>query len=777
LKPDNFVAIMMERSCDYVFALIATLKAGGAFVPIDPSLPDQRIKLILKECRPVLLLTHSALRSRASSLTDNWLNIDRANIFTGDKGPLDNRNSLSDIAYIIYTSGSSGKPKGVMNTHGNLLNFCQWSKDFYQLEEGDSHAAYCNFAFDVSIAELVPPLMVGSSLHIIPEGIRLSIPAINKYFKKHRITVATFPTRVGELFIQEDNKSLRILTLAGEKFNRFKGQNYCMVNAYGPTEATIYATAYKIDGDSDNIPIGLPLANTWAYVVDKKGRLLPKGLAGELWLSGPHIARGYLNDPEQTGQVFISNPYRTGDENPIVYKSGDLVRHRGDGNLEFLSRLDQQVKLRGHRIETSEIEKHLLAHKSVKKAVVTKTKLSNTSSLCAYIEGDKGLDLDQVQDELKVTLPPYMVPDYFKQVAYIPMTPNGKIDYDRLNASLRGVIPKKRQANKEAKPKTPTQIKLATIWKDVLNIPQVNCSDTFFDLGGDSLSVMVLSVRIEESFKLDIPPHLLYKESTIKKQSALIEGRVNNDRAFVVELAGNLHASEQAKRPIFCIHDITGELLSYAHLADSLGETYPVYGIRGQKKNTAKELSLEDLVASYIDGIKAIQPTGPYSLVGYSSGGMLAFEMAKQLHQKGDRLSLLALVDTPNYAKYPARNIYLMALRNVLPWLKDIPLKNLPPLACFTIKKVSQVLFKPNNYSPAKIKTAINRYLPEPYPGRLVLFRTNWRAGEKDQSLGWDGIAQLGLDLIHTEGNHISVMNITNSKQLAKKIIEILGDE
>lgn len=861
IRPNSLVAIMMERSCDYLIGLLAILKAGGAFIPIDPSLPDQRLRLILREARPALLLSHCPLKERALSLTGPCLNpdkgsrpcpdqqlyqnmdgspnprpdqqvyqsiedgpssyldsqprqntdddyipstdtypflsIDEEYIYGMDHRSLENINCLSDLAYLIYTSGSSGKPKGVKIRHENLLNFCQWAKDFYELDEGDIHAAYCNFAFDVSIGELLAPLMLGSTVHIIHEDLRLSIRLLNDYLNRHRITIATLPTRVGVLFMEEENRSLRLLTVCGEKLNYFKDQSYQIVNAYGPSEATIYATAFKVDKNYDNIPIGYPISNSWAYVVDSEGRLLPQGSAGELWLAGENIGSAYLNDQALTDKSFISNPFKSCDLNPIVYKTGDLVRQGEDGRLEFLGRLDQQVKIRGIRIETAEIEIELLKNPRIRKALVVKSDFFKKESLLAFIEADQGIDLAGVKREIGLVLPPYMIPDRLIRLEELPMTANGKVDYRALETKLEQLKEDEKKAFVKERPKTEAEKKLSLIWERLLDIKGVKAGDSFFDLGGDSLTIMVLSLKIEEAFKVEIPPHLLFKENTLEKQATLIESRARpqftgdalsrigqaaepfDNSLNIIELAGSPKPINEGKGPIFCIHDITGELLSYAFLADFLGQTQPVYGIRPQKNRKKENPSIEELATSYIETIKTIQPEGPYSLIGYSSGGAIAYEMARQLYIKNDKLALLVLVDTPNYSKYPVGNIYIMAIKNVLPWLTDLPIRRLPYLAWFAVKKVLRMFSGSEGYSPSRARAAINSYQPKPYPGRLLLFRTSWKTKKRGQDLGWEGKARLGLEIIPASGNHISVMNKNNSRQLAEQIIGLLqkGDK
>jgi fengycin family lipopeptide synthetase A len=772
--PETRIVIMAERSADFVIGLLAVLKAGAVYVPVDPSSPQERIDFILTDSGAELLLSQKALREKAMNFNGQWLDLSDEALYAESDGRINNVNKPTDSAYIIYTSGSSGNPKGVVVEHRNLLNFCLWHKKFYELTESDAQAAFCNFIFDVSIGELLPPLMAGASVHIIPEEIRLSPYEVNRYFEKEMITAATFPTRVGEIFTEvTENRTLRVLTLAGERLNKYRLSRYKLVNAYGPTEATIYSTAAVVEQYSEIIPIGKPVLNTGVYVVDPQGRLLPIGVPGELWLSGAQITRGYLNRPQLTSERFIHNPFSEGEQDTIAYKTGDLVRWLPDGNLDFLGRMDGQVKIRGYRVELSEIEYKLLQHPGIKEAVVLDYVSHNGSSMIqASIVSDRQLDAEELKRQLRLKLPDYMIPEQVVTVPSIPLTQTGKVDKEALRLITSNLLSDMQSTI--ALPGSLTEQKLAAMWKELFQLEQISITKSFFNLGGNSLLAIRLFVMIKEVFQLSLPVSIIFKENTIERLSKVIDDRKVKDECLVVCIREG-----KGNRPLFCIHDFSGEVLAYSNLAGAMQDDEAVYGIRYPFGNHKQVKSLEALASGYIKEIKYLQPKGPYRIAGYSSGGIIAYETARQLLEQKEEVSLLALLDTPNYNLYPfvINSIFAAVLRYALSWLMELSLKdklrfievNMRNLALGAYSKLLKAERTDHSiFDPQKsMQRLLAGYVPKYYRGKLILFRAKKRIAEMDQMLGWNGLVK-EIELHETGGNHVSVINRENSNRIAE---------
>jgi len=436
----------------------------------------------------------------------------------------------TDLAYVIYTSGSTGRPKGVPIDHGSLVNLCSWHNRTFTVTPDDHASQFASQCFDASVWEIFPYLVAGACLTIVPSPLRSDIAAINIFFEKYGITIAFLPTQVAELFMDLDNRSLRLLLTGGDKLRRLRSQRYKLVNNYGPTENTVVSTSLFLDEKRPDarLPIGRPIDNTRIFILSRWGSDQPVGIAGELWISGPGLARGYLNNPELTAERFISvgaNNYSPLQDNDYMrlYKTGDLGRWLDDGNIEFLGRLDFQVKIRGYRIELHEIEAQLLKHPAIKEAVVLAREADGSEKyLCAYlvIDPTKPTDIPAIRDYLAKKLPAYMIPAQFVCLEQLPLNPNGKVD--------RKALPEP-QINLETAsytaPQDDIEWGLAEIWAEILGVDKKNISTdrNFFEMGGHSLKATRLIARINKHFAVHIPLAEIFKISpTIKEIAAFI---------------------------------------------------------------------------------------------------------------------------------------------------------------------------------------------------------------------------------------------------------------
>ena len=521
VQADDRVAIMVSRSAEIIIGALAIIKAGGAYLPIDPDYPADRIRYMLEDSGAKIFLSQQHLKDKAEGFKGEWLDLGDEGLYQGDELSPTHVNKPSDLAYVIYTSGSTGKPKGVMVEHRNLINLCCSHNKFYNLTAADNGAAYFGFGFDGSVVSMFPFLVAGATLHIIPEEIRLLLDELNKYFEENQITITALPTQLCEQFVELiDNRSLRAVITGGEKLKVYKPRNYLLVNEYGPTENTVDSTAFPVDRPYINIPIGKPRHNVWAYVVDQGGNPQPIGVPGELWVAGAQVARGYLNRPDLTAEKFIPNPFTVGEENPWAYKTGDLVRWLPDGNLEYLGRIDMQVKIRGYRIELGEIESTILNFPGITDAVVVDLVDSSGSKyLCAYLVGEDNIEIEGLKQFLTQELPHYMMPSIFMQISSIPINPNGKVD--------RRALPEPDVANSRTEYVAPInnlQITICRLWEEILGVERVGIKDDFFALGGTSIKAITLQTKLQQSLGIQLAVGDLFSNPTPELLAVLVEG-------------------------------------------------------------------------------------------------------------------------------------------------------------------------------------------------------------------------------------------------------------
>ncbi len=432
VHPGDLVAILLDRSAEMVIAALAIWKTGAAYVPINPQYPAERQLYILRDTKCALVLTSTA-HAADGSFPAAAVCLDDPDIWRESAADLPQKPRGEDLAYVIYTSGSTGNPKGVMIEHAALLNMCCWYQASRRLQPDDRKAQCCSFAFDASVLEIFPCLTAGATLYIVADKLLVWLSGLNKFFERHKITAATLPTPVGEMFMRLfDNSSLRFLDVGGDKLKSFTRRNYQLFNCYGPTEYTVCTSDFSVDRQYDNIPIGKPVWNTDVYVLDADGRRQPVGEPGELCVAGAGIASGYLNRPELTAEKFVDDPLRPGQK---MYRTGDLGRQLDDGNLEFLGRIDFQVKIRGFRVELGEIEQALLRQDGVHEAVVVdRQDTAGSKFLCAYIVAEPSVTADDLMKSLTRHLPDYMVPAHIIKLDRLPLNFSGKVDRKALPA-------------------------------------------------------------------------------------------------------------------------------------------------------------------------------------------------------------------------------------------------------------------------------------------------------------------------------------------------------
>ena len=523
---EKVAGILCGRTKEYAVAYIGVMKAGGAYVPLDPEYPQSRIEYMLKDSEAENLLVIDRYRSLVGFYDQNVISLDDVAAESKDFALSVELTAPKpeNLAYMIYTSGSTGKPKGVMLEQRNLLNLIEYILMTRKLTPDDIVAEFASFCFDASVIDLFAPLTAGAVLYILPESIRKDAVAVGKFIKEEKITTATFPTQMGELVAEllDDAPSLKFVTLGGEKFKYYRDRTYQMINGYGPTENTVSSTEFWVDKQYDNIPIGKSQRNIRSYIVDENMKRLPVGASGELCHAGRQIARGYHNLPKKTASVFVENPFSVCEEDKRLYRTGDMVRMKGDGNIEYIGRIDSQVKIRGYRIELGEIEGALLKHDLVKNAAVIVIEKGGNKYITAYYTGET-IPEDELKLFLNPLIPDYMMPSFFVHLEKMPVTPGGKIDKKALP------VPEVTTTASTAyvEPVTAVQIKLCEIFEKALGIEKVGIEDNFFELGGSSLTASKVAVMCL-SKNISIVYADIFKYPTIRELSAIVD----NSEAF-----------------------------------------------------------------------------------------------------------------------------------------------------------------------------------------------------------------------------------------------------
>ena len=526
IKAGSIVGIMAERSPEMITGLLGIWKAGGAYLPIDPDYPADRISYMLADSGTSILLTQKHLLDKLT-FSREILCLDDPNRYSGGHSELGVKQNPGDLSYVIYTSGSTGKPKGVEIDHASLVNLVSWHQRVYRITSKDRATLVAGPAFDASVWETWPYLVSGAGLYIPDQETRSSTAGLVKWLQENMITLCFMPTPLAEmLLIQEWPRdiSLRAMLTGGDKLHRRPGPDvpFALVNHYGPTENTVVATFAGVSAEEPRargeeiLPsIGRPMDNVQIYILDRYHNLQPVGVAGELCISGDGLARGYLNSPQLTAEKFVSNPFRTGTR---MYKTGDLARWMPDGNIEFLGRLDHQVKIRGFRIELGEIENQLLKQESIKEAaVIAWEDEENDKYLAAYVVTDGELRVNELRAHLLKELPQYMVPFDFIQLDQLPLTANGKVD--------RKALPRPDGlANRETSyiaPRNEVDLKIQKIWQEILGAEKIGIDDNFFMLGGNSIKAIQVVSQMAQDFEIGMND--IFQFQTIRNLSDTIQ--------------------------------------------------------------------------------------------------------------------------------------------------------------------------------------------------------------------------------------------------------------
>lgn len=635
---DSLVAIMLDPCLEMMAGLLGILKAGAAFLPIDPSYPQQRIKYMLEDSSHQLLLSLPHLMEAINYEGTYW---DLSNPKTYETEGTVSLGSpaVTDLCYVIYTSGSTGLPKGVMVEHHSLVNLCHWNNHYYQLSAKDHVTKYAGFGFDASVLEIFPSLVAGATIHVLDESLRLDLKALNAYYNDHGITVSFLPTQVCEQFVALDNHSLRYLLTGGDELTHVSNTDYAVVNNYGPTEGTVVASSFQVDSSSESIPIGKPIDNVQAFILNEHHHLVPKGVKGELYIGGSGLARGYLNQEAMTAERFIIHPF---EPNKRLYRTGDIACWQDDGNLRYLGRVDDQIQLRGFRVELGEIRHQLQAYEAVEECLVISQERHQDTFIIAYFTANESIDSLDIRNYLLAVLPEYMVPSFYIQVDAFALTPNGKIDREALPT------PDFNDETQYQAPENEIESQMVQVWSEVLKLPkdEISVNSNFFELGGYSLRATVLIKRLHEVLNREVPLQDVFKFPSIRSLSQNLVTHQNGEFSPVEHLV-LLNEGKNKANNLFFIHDGSGDVQGYLELSTHLS-SHTCWGMRSTSLEQfgPRKMNIEQTAAEYIESFLKVQPKGPFNIAGWSLGGVIAFEVVKQLEAMGEEVNTLLMIDT-----------------------------------------------------------------------------------------------------------------------------------
>ncbi|HUD65767.1 MAG TPA: amino acid adenylation domain-containing protein [Candidatus Sulfotelmatobacter sp.] len=786
-KPDGLVGICLERSLDMVVGLLGILKAGAAYVPLDPAYPQARIAFMLEDAEVPLLLTQSQLtaslpnagNSRVVLIDSHWPEISKQS----QQSPALTL-STENRAYVIYTSGSTGKPKGVEIPHRGVVNFLTTMAKQPGMTSTDRLLGVTTLSFDIAGLEIYLPLTLGASIEIVSREIASDGNELLARLSQSGATVMQATPATWRMLLEAGwtgDPGLKIL-IGGEAVSQklaaqLVERSASVWNMYGPTETTIWSTISKLDGHS-TVSIGRPIANTEIFILDKMLQPVPIGVAGELHIGGDGLARGYLKRPELTAERFIVHPLNP-DPKARLYKTGDLVRYLPNGTIDFLGRIDHQVKIRGFRIELGEIETVLRQHSAINDAVVVaREDTPGDKRVVAYFVATPGAapTAAELRSFMKEKLPEYMLPSVLVTLRSMPLTPNGKVDRHALPAPDKAELA---STGTFAAPKDAVESRLVQIWESVLSVRPIGIADNYFELGGHSLVAVRLMKRIEEAFGKNLPIAILLQAPTIEQLAVIVrqKGGAPAWSCLVPIQTGG------SKPPFFCIHGINGAVVRFYDLSRYLGADQPFYGLQanGLEAGQVLHTRTEDMAAHYIKEIRRVQPQGPYFLGGYSFGGMIAFEMAQQLSTHGREDAVVVLFDTnfpepkPSFSqKAASTSSALLTLFRVPASQRWAYLSRMVTVPVRMMQRWRHVARLPDYVK--RVRTACLQaerdYTPRAYPGRVILFRSSHKPlGQlTDPRAGWHKYAVSGLEICEILGNHENILLEPQVRSVAEQL-------
>jgi amino acid adenylation domain-containing protein len=813
VRPEDRVGVCLERTPDLVVAMLGILKAGAGYVPVDPHYPEARREFLVRDSEARLVLTQESLRQTLPEGTPT-LTVTECLAGSPERPNPDRTVSDSSVAYLIYTSGSTGHPKGVTIEHRNAVAFLDWVRETFEPEEMRGVLASTSICFDLSIFEMFGTLHLGGTVLLVDNALQLPHLA-----RAGEVTlVNSVPSILREVLRQKAlPPSVVTVNLAGEalpgdlvrELHAFPHLRR-VYNLYGPSEDTTYSTwALARAEEPGDPPIGLPLHNTRAYVLDAALQPVPVGVTGELYLAGDGLARGYWRRPELTATSFLPDLF-SGQPGGRLYKTGDAVFRRADGRLQYRGRVDTQVKVNGFRIELGEIESALRAHPAVADAAVAacedrggRTRLVGFCVLRRDAHGERiAVTAQELRRHLGQGLPGHMVPSAFEFLDALPHTPTGKLDRRALTGSS---VQEELPAAPGVAPRDEVEQRLASIWGTVLGLKEVSVRSSFFDVGGHSMLAMQMVAQIESAFGVKVPVAQFYSSPTIEELARLVR---QDSGTSAAKRPSSLLVPLQPHGPgpaIFCTHPSGGHLMDYKALAAALAfHRQPLYGLqsRGMDEDIAPLRSVQEQAALYVESILSVQPKGPYLLAGYCTGGTVVYEMAQQLRAQGREVAFVGMLDAqaPNQspeerptalppesvARFAAGELGITLDAALFEGVEredwtDVIWREFVRQSPAASEKLTEPMFRRLFGVYWANSEAVMRYSPQPYSGLVTVFAAtpvHFTSPEKYEkvrqaAMGWRQLAQ--VERLLTPGNHVTMMRPPHVTVLAQMLIEQLG--
>lgn len=815
------VALLFDHDAPMVAGLLGALKAGKTYIPLDPNYPHDRLLYMLEDSQASAIVTNTAQLELASTLSAGSLtlvNIDELHTGSDCSNP-DPVVTPDTLAYILYTSGSTGQPKGVMQNHRNVLHFMRVYTNNLHIGPADKLTLISSYSFDAAVMDMFGALLNGATLYPI-NAKQDGLFDLANYLNEQQITIYHSTPTVYRYFVNSLDEiqkfpSVRLIVLGGEAVVRNDIELYkknfadqCIfVNGLGPTESTV-SLQYFIDKQTEltqnAVPVGYAVDETEVLLLNAAGENAV--LAGEIAIQSPHVALGYWQLPDLTQSAFGSKPHQPGQR---IYRTGDLGRLLPDGTIEFRGRKDFQVKIRGHRVEIGEIEARLSEHENVKECVVNAADQENGDKvLVAYlVPNGQQPSAGEMRSFLQKKLPDYMIPALFVPLEKLPLTPTGKIDRralpvphaeDRLREHLHIAARNK------------TEEKLVKIWEELLQTQPIGVRDNFFELGGHSLMAVHMFSRLNHEFSVNLPLATLFREATVEYLAQTIQ-----DRSGPTTWSSLIEIEPQGDHPpFFCVHGITGDILWFRELAQCLAPDYPFYGLQSRGLDGIQDplAHIEEMAAHYIEEIRKLQPGGPYYVGGASFGGAVALEIAQQLTSQGEQVAMLAIFDhSPPNVHTKENNSKLKryfiitsrVIRNFPGWFGEF-IKMGPSKIWMRIRRKLRLMRKVRGQAGAPSLgqfdaedlidfaselsarrqqlialnfEAIKAYVPKPYSGQVTLFRALNRPllNTRDPQAGWQVLAPGRVQVLDIPGSHEGMFKKPHVYYLAQKVRECMN--
>jgi amino acid adenylation domain-containing protein len=823
------IALLFEHDAPMIAGMLGALRAGKTYVPLDPHHPRERLAQIIEHSQATALLTNNRNFALASELETSGLRLINIDVLNPAALPMDLPSVAPDrLAYILYTSGSTGQPKGVMQNHRNVLHYIRVYTNNLHLNCDDRLTLFSSYCFDASVMDIYGALLNGATLY--PIDIKEDgLADLSQHLIAEEITIYHSSPTVYRYFLNtlDDKKksalpSVRLVVLGGEKVTRADIELYkqhfaedCLfVNGLGPTEATVSLQNFidkqtKISGES--VPVGFPVADTEVLLLNAAGKHAL--VSGEIAIKSAHVALGYWRNTEATARAFSTNG---GGPSIRIYRTGDLGRRLPDGSIKFEGRKDFQIKIRGFRVELGEIESALTEHPKVREGAVVAQENNGDIRLIAYVVSQEvgarhAVPLltpeeslrAELREFLKRKLPEYMVPSSFVMLDALPLTSSGKLNRRALPAFADLGSQQNGNDGEVAAPQTPLEQSLARIWSELLGVKAIGVNDNFFELGGHSLLAVRLFAHIEKRLGKRLPLATLFQAPTVAQLAAVIQKDCTAAWSSLVAINPVKPAQQSGtKPPFFCVHALGGNVLEYYDLARHLGADQPFYGLQsaGLDGSRPPHTRVEDMATHYIKEMRELQPEGPYFIGGRSLGGMVAFEMARQLQGQGQTIGLLALLDTypSGYAKLfrneaTLRAAFRRGLKRTkahLANLQSLPVNDglsyLINKARFAPRKMKSQVWRRLYSSYDKVgrplprmlkdikefnSVAVRAYTPQVYDGQVTLF---WASADLRASIdlveGWRALAGGGIEVHEIPGSHLDIIKEPHVGDLANKL-------